>query len=78
MPSDEPKDGPVQDHPRRVWREPMSYVYAAYIATLGSFTLYGARLVVRSRQVASALLRQSRDDVATTDDAASTDNAAGR
>ena len=39
----------------------MSYVYAAYIATLGSLTLYGARLVVRSREVAAALLQQSRE-----------------
>ena len=40
----------------------MSYVYAAYIATLGTFTLYGARLVVRSRQIAAALVRQSQDE----------------
>ena len=40
----------------------MSYVYAAYIATLGSLTLYGARLVVRSREIAVALLLlQSRE-----------------
>ena len=39
----------------------MSYVYAAYIATLGSLTLYGARLVVRSREIAAALLQQSRE-----------------
>lgn len=40
----------------------MNYVYAAYIATIGSFTLYGARLVVRSRQIAATLLRQSQGE----------------
>ena len=40
----------------------MSYVYAAYIATIGTFTFYGARLVVRSRQIAAALVRQSPDE----------------
>ena len=39
----------------------MSYVYAAYITTIGSLTLYGARLVVRAREVAAALLQQSRE-----------------
>ena len=42
----------------------MSYVIAAYIATIGSLTLYGARLVVRSRQIAAALLRQTSEEAA--------------
>lgn len=40
----------------------MSYVVAAYITAIGGITLYAGRLVVRSRQIATALMRQSQDE----------------
>jgi hypothetical protein len=40
----------------------MSYVIAAYIATIGSLAAYGAHLVIRSRQIAVAVLAQQRQE----------------
>lgn len=40
----------------------MSYVIAAYVATIGSLVAYGAHLVIRSRQIAMAVLAQQRAD----------------
>lgn len=40
----------------------MSYVIAAYVATIGTLTVYGARLVIRSRQIAAAVLAAGSPD----------------
>jgi hypothetical protein len=40
----------------------MNYVWACYIAVFGILTIYAARLVLRSRQIAAKVLAAHRDD----------------
>lgn len=42
----------------------MSYVFAAYIATLGSLMIYAGRLSIRARKAAATVLRLERLEAA--------------
>ena len=42
----------------------MSYVIAAYVATIGTLTIYGTRLVIRSRQIAAAVMARNSSEQA--------------